>query len=1362
MRAINPKIFLLIILFFVLNGSYKSQNTFRISYDVDPLYDMPGGILETTTGNYVFGGGLLTGEITEIDPTGVVNWAKIYTNGTTIISDIVHSGTGYTVGGGAGSDVMLMETDAAGTIVWGKTYNPTNGTGASASQIRKLASGDYIIAGSVTGYDPDGSGPIAKQDSNNCYIIKTNSTGTILWDKIIMPTLTFVNDHYLYDVEEVSGGYIFVGSTSEDGTTDNMDALIIKTDANGNLLSSQKFGKPGVSEELMSINKLASGEVIISGYDNNKAMVIRTDANANFTWGYEFVTGLLGTATTEGYNAFETSDGKYACVGTYLDIASFFNGMNGSFPEIGTFLFKIEPSNGSLIFQKFYQNGMSSLMPDGIQASDNGYLLTMMAQETAPLTGFNYHVVKTDPNGNLVANCDYMDLSLSNSGFTPSFTTYTPNIYSGTTSGAFVPAVNPTTPAVGATCCSVADPTTATATPTTICSGSSTVITASGSAPGATYNVYDAATGGTLLGSTPYTASPTSTTTYYIEAASAIGCTSTNRVSVTVTVVTAPTVSVSPTSTTICSGESTTLTATPSGGSGSGYTYSWSNGGTTSSISPSPTANTTYSVTVTDGAGCTSTSASSTVTVTAPPSASISGPTSACNNEMITLTASGGDSYSWNTGQTTASINVVPSTTTTYTVTVGLTGCTVTSQASQTVTANIAPTASVSGNNTICNGASTTLTASGGTSYLWSTTATTTSISVSPTSNTTYTVVATASNGCKDTTQYAVTVNALPTVVANASQSSVCDGGQVTLTGSGATSYTWDNGVTDGVAFTPASTTTYTVTGTDANNCQNTGQVTVTVNPLPTVVANASPSTTVCTGSSVTLTGSGASTYTWDNGVTDGVAFVPATTTTYTVTGTDANTCQNTDQITITVVAPPVATINGSVNGSATVCSNEMTTLTVTPVGGNYSWSTGETTQSINVMPGATTTYTATVTIGSCSDATDYTLTVNTAPTGAVSGTGNNLVCSGTNDTLTASGGTTYLWSTTETTPTIIVAPTANTDYTVVVYDANNCTDTLIYSAAVNPLPTISITGIDTICNGSSTTLSANGGTSYVWNTTETTQSITVSPTLNTSYSVTGSDANGCENTAQYNVVVMAPPSAGITGDSITCAGQPVTLTAVGGSNYVWNTGETTAVISVGPGSSTTYTVVAYVGTCADTATYTVTVASPPNVIVGADTSIIIGQSFVLNASGATQYSWIAPNDGIDPSELNTSNPTASPEQSITYCVVGEQNGCLDTACIYVEVVVDCGEIFVPTAFSPNNDQNNDCLKVYSNCMQSMTFRIYSRWGEVVYETTDIEGCWDGTYKGQLLNTGTFAYTLEYNLIDGSQGVLKGNVSLMK
>jgi hypothetical protein len=153
-----------------------------------------------------------------------------------------------------------------------------------------------------------------------------------------------------------------------------------------------------------------------------------------------------------------------------------------------------------------------------------------------------------------------------------------------------------------------------------------------------------------------------------------------------------------------------------------------------------------------------------------------------------------------------------------------------------------------------------------------------------------------------------VNVQALPAVSAGQDQT-VCEGTSVTLLGSGANSYSWTGGVTNGVSFPVTSQSTFEVTGTGSNGCQNTDQVTIFVNNAPNV--SAGPNIVVCKGESVTLNGSGAASYDWDNGAENGVSFVPVLgTTTYTVTGTNAAGCEAEDQMTITVNQLPNVTIS--------------------------------------------------------------------------------------------------------------------------------------------------------------------------------------------------------------------------------------------------------------------------------------------------------------------------------------------------------------------------------------------------------------------------------------------------------------------
>lgn len=250
-----------------------------------------------------------------------------------------------------------------------------------------------------------------------------------------------------------------------------------------------------------------------------------------------------------------------------------------------------------------------------------------------------------------------------------------------------------------------------------------------------------------------------------------------------------------------------------------------------------------------------------------------------------------------------------------YTLTVssspGSSGCTGTATKEVTVTQTggltVDMTASVL---TICEGESSTLniTVSGGAlpfTYTWNNNLNSSSSNtVSPTSTTTYTCVVSDNNNCSGTVSKTILVDSKPIVNAG-NDVHVCIGAEVTLSGSGVDaggSYTWNNGVSDGIPFTPnAGTTTYTLTGMNASGCENSDQVVVNVNPLP--VVNAGPDRIICYGESIKLTAEGgAGTYVWDNGVVNGANFIPDTgSITYTVVITDVNGCQNTDQVNVTV-----------------------------------------------------------------------------------------------------------------------------------------------------------------------------------------------------------------------------------------------------------------------------------------------------------------------------------------------------------------------------------------------------------------------------------------------------------------------------
>lgn len=295
----------------------------------------------------------------------------------------------------------------------------------------------------------------------------------------------------------------------------------------------------------------------------------------------------------------------------------------------------------------------------------------------------------------------------------------------------------------------------------------------------------------------------------------------------------------------------------------------------------------------------------------------VSGSTTFCDNTTTTLTSNIdplATGYTWTvpagltllSGQNTTSITIAATAVGTFTVDVYANGaCTNGPVTSVPVTVNAAPTVSftTSPATTVCEGTSVTLTGAGATTLTWDN-GVTDNVPFNATTTTTYMLIGSEANGCSDTASVMLTVNQRPTVgVTAAPSTTVCENVNVTLTGTGATNYSWSGGVNDGVPFPATMTNTYTVIGTDANGCSDTAMQTITVNPNPTVTASATPSTTICTGESVTLSGAGAVNYNWSNSVMNAVAFSPTSTNTYTVTGVDANGCTNSATITVTVNA---------------------------------------------------------------------------------------------------------------------------------------------------------------------------------------------------------------------------------------------------------------------------------------------------------------------------------------------------------------------------------------------------------------------------------------------------------------------------
>ncbi|HTB07795.1 MAG TPA: choice-of-anchor tandem repeat GloVer-containing protein [Bacteroidia bacterium] len=408
-----------------------------------------------------------------------------------------------------------------------------------------------------------------------------------------------------------------------------------------------------------------------------------------------------------------------------------------------------------------------------------------------------------------------------------------------------------------------------------------------------------------------------------------------------------------------------------------------------------------------------------------------------------------------------------------------------------------------------------------------------------------YTYRCVLKDGCIDsstTNMATLTVNALPvvTITSNPISDSVCPGGSITLSGNGAKTYVWTGSITNGVAFTPATGGKYVVTGTDVNGCINKDSVNIGIKTAPTVSFTSTPANdTVCKGGSVTLNGTGALSYSWNNGVTDGVAFNPPSSGMYIVTGTGSNGCTNSDTANI-VVDNIKATITGDVIGGLNICgAGNMDTLMANTTGGigpiTYSWSTGGSNDT--AMVSSANSYSVTVTdVHGCSANTNATVNIHSIPTVTVtSSPASDTVCAGGSVTLKAggSGGTTYSWSGGITDGSAFT-PLSSGQYIVIgTRTSSGCQNKDTIQVVVNPLPVITvIANSDTILAGTMDTLTANGNSvSYVWTTGGTNDTAVVAPSVTTTYTVTGTGANGCTDTMSIRIVVSVITGINNVGD---------------------------------------------------------------------------------------------------------------------------------------------------------------------------------------------------------------------------------------
>ena len=735
---------------------------------------------------------------------------------------------------------------------------------------------------------------------------------------------------------------------------------------------------------------------------------------------------------------------------------------------------------------------------------------------------------------------------------------------------------------------------------------------------------------------------------------------------------------------------------------GTGYEYSVDGGSyqvtaTFSGLSPGS-----HTVQVRQIADITQKSALLTFTVAAvpsPPTAGITNNTGVtqldCSNTSISLTATGGATYSWSDGVTTTpGASLLVNAAGTYTVTAtAANGCTDTEVLVITKDISV-PLAGITNNTGVtqidCTNPSISLTATGGVSYSWSDGVTTTlGANLLVNDAGTYTVTATATNGCTDTEVLAITKDiSVPTagITNNTGVTQIdCINTAISLTATGGISYAWSDGtstvsVLAGLSVSVAGA--YTVTVTAANGCIDTETITVTkVASTPTagITNNTGVTQIDCTNPSISLTATGGSTYSWSDGVTTtpGVNLLVNAAGTYTVTATAANGCTDTEVLTITKdISVPTAGITNNIGVTQIDCTNPSISLTATG-GVSYSWSDGVTTTlgaSLFVNTAGTYTVTATAANG-CTDTEFLVLTkdISVPTAGITNNTGvNQIDCTNPSISLTATGGASYSWSdgVTTTLGANLLVNAAGT-YTVTATATNGCTDTEVLTITKDiSAPTAGITnntGVTQIdCTNPSISLTATGGATYAWSDGTSTVSAVAGLTISNAgiYTVTVTAANGCTDTEVLTITKdISVPTAGITNNTgvtqIDCTNPSISLTATGGVSYSWSDGVTTTLgANLLVNAAGTYTVTATAANgCTDTEVLTISIILKPVTPtlngVNHPTCVSNGTVAVTNFDNTLTYGF-NPSAGISIDPL-TGIISAS---SGTYKFVASNTGC--------------------------------------------------------------------------------------------------------
>jgi gliding motility-associated-like protein len=844
------------------------------------------------------------------------------------------------------------------------------------------------------------------------------------------------------------------------------------------------------------------------------------------------------------------------------------------------------------------------------------------------------------------------------------------------------------------------------------------------------------------------------------------------------------------------------------------------------------------------------------------PNATVTVPSTICNGVEVDLGANPvlGSTYSWSStsgsfSSTSSNPNVKPTITQTYRLTeiITATGCEnfndVVITVNQRPTATLTLSPSPIGKNPICLGEDVNLYLTVVSSGTWSmvlsdnsrafevngpTTYSTTLRPYRPTSDITYSITSLSDANCSAIPSdlsgtVPITVKPLPIVSITKAETSgtmnddaiICTGASITLSGAGATSYVWDNGITNNTNFIPSSTITYTVTGTDVNGCVNTASQLVIVNALPTVTitnpsAVCAPGTVDLTASAITAGSTLSTTYTYFTNASATTALTTpaavAASGTYYIKGTSTASCIKVEPVEVIVNALPTVTIT---NPSA-VCAPGTVDLTASAITAGstlsttYSYFTNASATTALTTPAAVaasgTYYIKGTSTASCIKVEPVEVIVNALPTVTI--TNPSAVCAPGTVDLTASAitvgstlSTTYTYFTNASATTALTTPAAvaaSGTYYIKGTSTASCIKVEPVEVIVNALPTLTITNPSAVCapgtvdlTASTITAGSTASLTYSYFTNATATSTLTNTTLigsSGTYYIKGTTASNCSAVNSVVISINPVPTFNVTSPSV-CIGSPLKITAnpltgvTTDYDYTWVV--PTGVTNPGNVSNFTTTIAGvYAATIKNKTTNCV--SAPVNntvsfyplptaaAIVATDNKLVVNKTLNLTAAasgGSSPYSisW-TPNPTIYYTISGQENAvfTALKEGKVKFKYqVKDANSC-EVSSVEYEITIDPADIILvlPNAFTPNGDNNNDEFKVAaSNTLGKTSFKsleIYNRNGKLMFRTEDITQGWNGRYDNVLQDMGVYFVKLVKLNKDGQLVVETSPIYLLK